>query len=308
MFFNNNSDLKITDRFILNYKDKPIGILQPSLLYKESQTSFSLYGSKGMVEISKDEQSLDSIILLITPGCLITGQEEEIEYVNKLLNGRNSRSISYFLTLFSECSLIINLYERISSTKINIIGCGGIGSTSAVILSEFPFKSITLIDPDIIEETNFNRQLFWRMNDIGYYKVDILEKYLNERECLSTIKTCKKFLSLPEDILDILKESDISILTADSPLGISEIIMNISKHINCKVFSCGYYFDKLVFYDEPKFENFNINLQNINGCIMPSHGPSNIKGAGIVTNLLFQFLSGSEKSFKFQTIIDNTWI
>lgn len=73
--------------------------------------------------------------------------------------------------------------------RINIIGCGAIGSTLAENLVRFGITKINLFDFDIVEPKNIANQMF-RQTDIGKSKVEAVRDYLAEinPEVLDSIK------------------------------------------------------------------------------------------------------------------------
>ncbi|MFQ5847780.1 MAG: ThiF family adenylyltransferase [Candidatus Methylomirabilales bacterium] len=62
---------------------------------------------------------------------------------------------------------------------IHLIGCGGIGSFTALVLSKMGAHPLYLYDPDGIEEHNLPNQLF-RLKDVGRPKVEALREILEE--------------------------------------------------------------------------------------------------------------------------------
>ena len=81
----------------------------------------------------------------------------------------------------------MNMFERVESLleeKINklkdktilVLGIGGVGSYTVETLIRNPIKKIIIVDKDIIDITNLNRQLYTNQNNIGNKKVDELEK------------------------------------------------------------------------------------------------------------------------------------
>ena len=65
---------------------------------------------------------------------------------------------------------------RIKDFKI-VLGGAGIGSIIAECLLRFGFETLTIVDGDIVEESNLNRQNY-TYNDIGVSKVKALKKRL----------------------------------------------------------------------------------------------------------------------------------
>ena len=63
--------------------------------------------------------------------------------------------------------------EQLSKAVVGIAGCGGLGSNAAVSLTRAGVGSLILVDRDIVELSNLNRQYFF-IEDIGKPKVDVL--------------------------------------------------------------------------------------------------------------------------------------
>lgn len=66
---------------------------------------------------------------------------------------------------------------KIQAVKIGIAGAGGLGSNCAVNLVRSGFKNLVIVDFDIIEYTNLNRQFYFG-NQVGMAKVDALKENL----------------------------------------------------------------------------------------------------------------------------------
>jgi sulfur carrier protein ThiS adenylyltransferase len=67
--------------------------------------------------------------------------------------------------------------KLIQSKKIGIGGAGGLGSNCAMMLVRTGFKHIEMIDQDVIDASNLNRQQFYA-DEIGLPKVNTLKKRL----------------------------------------------------------------------------------------------------------------------------------
>lgn len=61
--------------------------------------------------------------------------------------------------------------ERIEAAHVLIVGAGGLGVPALQYLAGAGIGQITLIDPDLVEETNLHRQPLYRMKDLGQPKV-----------------------------------------------------------------------------------------------------------------------------------------
>lgn len=75
---------------------------------------------------------------------------------------------------------------------ITLIGCGGIGSPTALALAKMGAGRLILVDPDSVEEHNLPNQLFYRA-DTGKTKVDALSKMLHDFAEVETQMIPEKF-------------------------------------------------------------------------------------------------------------------
>ena len=66
---------------------------------------------------------------------------------------------------------------QIQSVKVGIAGAGGLGSNCALFLVRCGFKRFRLVDFDVVEYSNLNRQFFFAAQ-IGCKKVDALKENL----------------------------------------------------------------------------------------------------------------------------------
>lgn len=94
---------------------------------------------------------------------------------------------------------IINLigeenFNKIKNTKILLVGVGGVGSFAFECLIRSGFQDITIIDKDIVEESNINRQLVANLNTIGQSKVDVATNFANNINKNIKITPIKTFL------------------------------------------------------------------------------------------------------------------
>ena len=60
--------------------------------------------------------------------------------------------------------------EKLSGAHIVVIGCGALGTVAAELLARAGIGTITLIDRDIIELSNLQRQSLFGESDIGKTK------------------------------------------------------------------------------------------------------------------------------------------
>jgi len=71
----------------------------------------------------------------------------------------------------------LQLKSKLEKAVVGIAGCGGLGSNAAIALARIGIGKLILVDFDVVEPTNLNRQQYF-INDIGKRKVDALEEKL----------------------------------------------------------------------------------------------------------------------------------
>ncbi len=71
-----------------------------------------------------------------------------------------------------------NEQEIIRKTHVAVFGVGGLGGVIAEILVRSGITRITIVDKDIFDVTNLNRQIFAFVDTIGKPKTDVTEEFL----------------------------------------------------------------------------------------------------------------------------------
>ena len=84
-------------------------------------------------------------------------------------------------------------YKKIFDREILVIGAGGVGSFLCEILIREGFKKLTIVDGDIVDKTNLNRQNYLP-KDVGKFKTKTLYKKLKKINQNSHIETFNFFL------------------------------------------------------------------------------------------------------------------
>ena len=70
--------------------------------------------------------------------------------------------------------------EKLKSAKIFIAGAGGLGCPISIYLAVTGVGTITVVDKDVVEQTNLNRQILHYDRDIGKKKTASAEEKLTE--------------------------------------------------------------------------------------------------------------------------------
>lgn len=98
----------------------------------------------------------------------------------------------------------------LKSTKVAVVGVGGLGSPIGIYLAAAGFGEVTLIDSDEVEFNNLNRQILHWERDIGSAKVRSAEEKLEKLN--SDVSLKRKMTTLDEEnIEDLLGDVDLVI-------------------------------------------------------------------------------------------------
>ncbi len=85
--------------------------------------------------------------------------------------------------------------DKLRNRKVLVIGVGGVGGYAVEILARSGVGSLVLVDPDIVEETNINRQLVALTSTIGQYKVDVLKNRIEDMGLGTSVTVIKEFMT-----------------------------------------------------------------------------------------------------------------
>ncbi len=105
--------------------------------------------------------------------------------------------------------------KKILSSKILIVGVGGLGCPAAENLVRAGIGTIGLIDNDIVDLSNIHRQSLFSSKDINKSKVSVAAKKLKEINPLTKIKTYKSRLN-KNNIRNIIENYEIVIDGSDN--------------------------------------------------------------------------------------------
>lgn len=97
--------------------------------------------------------------------------------------------------------------KKIQSIHVGIGGAGGLGSNIAIMLVRSGFKYLEILDKDMIEPSNLNRQQYF-LNEIGKNKITTLKKRLLAINPQAYIKT-HSVLWTPQNGLRFFKNCPI---------------------------------------------------------------------------------------------------
>ena len=105
--------------------------------------------------------------------------------------------------------------KKLRNSSVLIIGAGGLGSPSAMYLAAAGVGKIGIVDFDVVELSNLQRQVIHGNDDIGSRKVDSAKKALLEINPLIEIKTYESTFS-SDNALEIAADYDLIVDGSDN--------------------------------------------------------------------------------------------
>lgn len=154
------------------------------------------------------------------------------------------------------------VHEKVKGAKVAIAGLGGLGSTVALALGRIGVGYLKIIDFDIVEPSNLNRQQYF-IKHIGMKKCEALKDILYEINPFIEVESNDIFVE-PNNIIELFENMDIVIEAFDgaeqkamivrevllrtkkpkiiSASGIAGYYSNnsiVSKKVNSRLYMCG---------------------------------------------------------------------
>jgi molybdopterin/thiamine biosynthesis adenylyltransferase/rhodanese-related sulfurtransferase len=105
--------------------------------------------------------------------------------------------------------------ERLKAARVLLVGTGGLGSPLALYLAAAGVGTIGLVDDDVVDPSNLQRQIIHGTSDIGTHKVESAKQSILEVNPHVTVREHRTFLT-SENALDIVADYDIVIDGTDN--------------------------------------------------------------------------------------------
>jgi len=117
--------------------------------------------------------------------------------------------------------------EKITNSKVAVVGVGGLGCVVAEILTRMGVKKLTVIDDGTIDEPDLGRQLLYDISDLGKKKVYEAKKKLQKKAGLTEIEA--KFLNVSNLTKESLEEYDCVVDCLDNFKSRFELEKKVNK-------------------------------------------------------------------------------
>tara|TARA_B110000014_G_scaffold47160_1_gene31269 strand:+ start:883 stop:2058 length:1176 start_codon:yes stop_codon:yes gene_type:complete len=105
--------------------------------------------------------------------------------------------------------------QKLLDSRVVVIGAGGLGSPAALYLAAAGVGTIGVVDMDIVEESNLQRQILHSTETVGKNKVDSAEKTLSALNPDVNVITHNTYLN-KDNVIEIIKNYDVIVDGTDN--------------------------------------------------------------------------------------------
>ena len=140
--------------------------------------------------------------------------------------------------MFQRCVDLVGKdnFDKIKKCNVLVVGLGGVGGTVVEALIRSGISNIIIVDYDIIEDSNLNRQIITNINNIGNKKVIECEKRIKSINPHSNIISLDMFLD--NNSISILDNYKIDyIIDCCDTVSTKKILINYSIDKKIKLIS-----------------------------------------------------------------------
>ena len=199
-----------------------------------------------------------------------------------------------------------NALKRMSDQTVAILGVGGLGIQVLEHLIGLGLRSAILLDADVVEASNLNRQYGYMPHDIGRPKAQVAAELMLRQVPHARVRAIVHYVATSAD-LAILDDHEIGIFVncADQPADIETIIIRYAQTRKLATMTGGVgvqrgYWGPLIPQGSVSTPT-RANTVRVGNRLVPrirctsSHGPYNSIIAALMAHDVFAYLSGSAR-------------
>ncbi|MDP6533292.1 MAG: ThiF family adenylyltransferase [Candidatus Marinimicrobia bacterium] len=184
----------------------------------------NLKSGSTILEKLEPENIKDETVLVCQFGILTQQwiEANDLDHVHNLIGGaqawnefqKSRRDLSRYSRQMALTEIGPEGQEKLLSSKVAIVGMGGLGCPAAQYLTAAGVGYLSLIDGDEVDITNLQRQPLYSSADVGLKKTDAATEVLSPLNPDVHIKSVPEFIS-EDNAVRLLAESDIIIDATD---------------------------------------------------------------------------------------------
>lgn len=139
---------------------------------------------------------------------------------------------------FSRTALILgdDAIEKLKNKHVAVFGLGGVGGYVTEALARAGVGKLTVVDSDVVSESNINRQIIALSSTVGQKKTELWKKRINDIN--PDAKAEAKDMFVGRDNADLIDFSDFDLVVdAVDTVTAKLVIIEKAKEAGCKVIS-----------------------------------------------------------------------
>ncbi|MED0963515.1 HesA/MoeB/ThiF family protein [Bacillus paramycoides] len=105
--------------------------------------------------------------------------------------------------------------EKLKNSRVTVVGAGGVGGITLIQLARMGVGSLHVIDQDIFETSNINRQMLSSISKLGQQKAAVALEVLQDINPSLQIEITKEFVT-EDNALGLLTNTDVIIDATDN--------------------------------------------------------------------------------------------
>jgi bacteriocin biosynthesis cyclodehydratase domain-containing protein len=121
------------------------------------------------------------------------------------------------LPYFAETGDPVLAQRRLLEATVVVLGCGGLGTWALGALASAGVRRFVLIDDDLVELSNLNRQILYATADVGQPKVVRAAEWLRRFDPRCDVRPLRRRIERAGDLAPLLAGADVLVHAADRP-------------------------------------------------------------------------------------------
>jgi bacteriocin biosynthesis cyclodehydratase domain-containing protein len=155
------------------------------------------------------------------------------EFLSPAERARYDRQLRYFGDLAAPDLTAADYHRRLATSRVALLGLGGLGSWAAYGLASCGVGELVLVDGDVVEPSNFNRQILYRERDVGRAKAAVAAEALAAFNSTTSLQPVEQRLECTAEIEAVVCGCDFVVNAADWPAH------DIERWVNAACFRLG---------------------------------------------------------------------
>lgn len=127
--------------------------------------------------------------------------------------------------------------QKLKNSKVVIIGLGGVGGHALESLARYNIGNLILVDNDVIETSNLNRQLLSLKSNIGLKKIEVAKRRILDINVNCNVKCLDMFVD-KSNVDELFKYDFDYLIDACDTIDTKILLIEECNKRNIKIISC----------------------------------------------------------------------